>query len=479
MRRAVFWLSVSLVFGCDGPAHPAEDGGEAQPDASSRPDGGASDEDGGSMPGHDGGPAPAACALPVPFDVGVSYERTLHVATDGDDGADGTAGAPLRTLRAAASRATPGTRVVLAAGTYVGSTFLTGVQGEPGRPIAIVGEGEVILDAGGELEALHVSDPRYFVLENVTVQNARGNGINIDDGGSYETPAEHVVLRNITVRDVGSGGNNDCIKLSGLDRFFILDSDISACNEGDGIDMVGCHHGVISGNTIHDTFDGGIQAKGGSADTIIHGNRFIDVAGRSINAGGSTGLEFFRPIDAPYEAARLRVVGNVFVRSGPESGAPIAFVGCDGCVFANNTVIDPQTWVARILQETTGERFVPSRNGVFANNLVVLRVDTVRTIVNVGANTAPETFTFANNLWWALDRDASWPGPDIDSAIPAETGSLVQQDPALADLDGGDYHIGASSPAIGAGRAIDGSVHPDFDGRCYADPPAIGAFAAP
>src|SRR5690606_17304789 len=137
------------------------------------------------------------------------------------------------------------------------------------------------------------------------------------DGGSYETPAEHVVLRNITVRDVGSGGNNDCIKLSGLDRFFILDSDISSCNEGDGIDMVGCHHGVISGNTIHDTFDGGIQAKGGSADTIIHGNRFIDVAGRSINAGGSTGLEFFRPIDAPYEAARLRVVGNVFVRSGP------------------------------------------------------------------------------------------------------------------------------------------------------------------
>lgn len=433
--------------------------------------------DGGAAP--DSGPGEPACALPLPFDVGVSYERTLHVATDGDDGADGSADAPLRTLRAAADRATPGTRILLSAGTYVGTTTLRNVQGEPGRPIAVVGEGEVILDAGGALEALHITDPRYFVLENVTVQNARANGINIDDGGSYETPAEHVVLRNITVRNIGTGGNHDCIKLSGLDRFFILDSDISECDDGDGIDMVGCHHGVISGNRIHDTFDGGIQAKGGSSDTIIHGNLFVDVPGRSINAGGSTGLEYFRPSDAPYEAARLRVVSNVFVRSGPASGAPIAFVGCDGCVFANNTVIDPQTWVARILQETTGDRFVPSRNGVFANNLVVFRVDTVRSIVNVGPHTAPETFTFKNNLWWALDRDASWSGPNLPPAIPAETDSIVQQDPALVDLDGGDYRIGASSPAIDAGSAIDGPPYPDFDGRCHGERPAIGAFAAP
>lgn len=410
----------------------------------------------------------------MPFDVGVAPARTIHVATDGDDAADGSAGAPLRTLQRAVERATPGTRILLAAGTYVGSTYLSGVRG-----IAIVGEGEVILDAGGAAEALHVSDPRELVLENITVQNARANGINIDDGGSYETPAEHVVIRRVTVRNVGEGGNHDCIKLSGVDRFFVLDSDISACNEGDAIDMVGCHHGVIAGNTIHNTFDGGIQAKGGSADIVIHGNRFIDVPGRSINAGGSTGLEYFRPIDAPYEAARLRVVANVFVRSGSDSGAPIAYVGCDACVFANNTVIDPRTWVARILQETTGERFVPSRDGLFVNNLVVVNVDQLRTFVNIGPDTAPETFTFANNLWWALDRDASWSGPQINAVIPPDTEAIIQQDPELVDLEGGDYHITASSPAAGGGRTIAGAPYPDFEGRCYADPPAIGAFAAP
>lgn len=477
MRRLSILLVCIVVTACNGGVE--ADGG-TQPDAGSDRDAGPGRDSGTSDAARpDGGPTPAACALPSPFDLGATYERTLHVATTGDDGADGSAGAPLATLREAAGRATPGTRIELAAGTYTGSTYLDALQGEATRPIAIVAAGEVILDAGGAGEALHISEARYVVLEGLTIQSASGNGLNIDDGGTADTPAEHVVLRNLTVRDVGTGGNNDCIKLSGVDRFFVLGSDISGCNAGDAIDMVGCHEGVIAGNNIHDALGGGIQAKGGSADTIIHGNRFVDVTGRSINAGGSTGLEFFRPIDAPYEAARLRIVANVFVRSGTDSGAPIAYVGCDACEFANNTIVEPHTWVARILQETTDARFVPCRDGVFANNLVVMNVADLRTIVNVGANTAPETFTFANDLWWALDQDASWAGPSIDPAIPAETAPIVQEDPQLIDLAGGDYHLGAASPAIGAGRPIAGAPYPDFDGRCYEDPPAIGAFTGP
>lgn len=482
MRRTLLHaLSILALaaLGCDGDS--TSDAG-AQPDARARDSGspadGARPRD-ADPPRPDTGPTPAACALPTPFDVGVTYERTLHVSTGGSDSADGSEGAPLATLREAARRATPGTRIVMAAGTYGGSTYLEGLRGEATRPIAIVADGDVVLDAGGAGEVLHVTDPRYLVIEGLTIQNASVNGLNIDDGGSPETPAEHVVLRGLTVRDVGTGGNNDCIKLSGLDRFFVLGSDISACNAGDAIDMVGCHEGVISGNDIHDALGGGIQAKGGSADTVIHGNRFRDVRGRSVNAGGSTGLEFFRPIDAPYEAARLRVVANVFVRSGESSGAPIAYVGCDACVFANNTIVEPLTWVARILQETTDARFVPCRDGVFANNLVVLNAGVVRAIVNVGGNTAPETFTFANDLWWALDRDASWAGPSIDSSIPPEVSPVIQEDPELADLAGGDYRISATSPAAGAGRAITGAPYPDFDGRCYDDPPAIGAFTTP
>lgn len=412
------------------------------------------------------------CALPQPFDVDVQYQRDLFVATDGDDSAAGTRGDELATLEEAARLAEPGTRIFLREGTYTGGTFIGNLQGTADAPIKIVGLGNAVIEGGNT--ALQLSDPQYLVLEQLEIRGAAQNGLNIDDGGSYESPAHHIVLRQVTVRDIGDGGNQDCIKLSGVDDFWVLDSGASNCS-GQGIDMVGCHRGVISRNAVSDKPGAGIQAKGGTADITIHGNRIYDVSGRGVNAGGSTGLEFFRPDDAPYEAANIRVVANVFERVGAESGAPIAFVGCDGCTFANNTVVEPKTWVARILQETTGERFVPSRDGVFVNNIVVFKMADIRsgTFVNVGPDTAPETFTFANNLWYALD-DPDFSGPTLSGGIPAPEDSVVA-DPGFENREGGIYFIGPDSPAAGAGQALT-STHPDYLDRCYGEPPSIGAY---
>jgi hypothetical protein len=476
MRRLLILGCIGTFAACGDDASSPDAGGGVR-------DGGATVDSGGGTdggPGTDTGTLPA-CALPEPFDTGATYATTLHVATTGDDSNDGSESSPLATLGEAASRATPGTRILLHAGTYTGSTYLE-IAGEPGRPIAIVGEGMVVLDAEGAAEVLHLVEARHLVLENLSFTGSTTNGVNVDDGGSYDTPAEHVVFRNIRIYGTGSGGNNDCLKLSGLDRFHVIDSDFTDCDAGDAIDMVGCHDGVIHGNAFHQTLgSGGIQAKGGSADVIIHGNTFTDVNARGVNAGGSTGLEFFRPIDAPHEAARIHVVANVIVRPGENSGAPIAYVGCDACVFAHNTVVEPRTWIARILQESTDARFVPSRDGLYVNNLIVLNVGALRggVFVNVGAGTAPETFTFGNNLWFALDRDDTWTGPALPDPIPPETGSVVQMDPLLVDRDADDYHLQPGSPAIAAGRALTGPPFPDFDGRCYAAPPAAGAFAAP
>ncbi|NOY90085.1 MAG: hypothetical protein GXP55_02665, partial [Deltaproteobacteria bacterium] len=421
---------------------------------------------------------PSACSLPAPMDQGVTYERTLHVATSGTAGGDGSAAAPFDSIRSAAAVATPGTRILVAAGSY-GSFYLENLQGEPGRPIAIVADGDVTLDAAGSGTVVRMSDPAYLVFEGFTLANAGEHGMNIDDGGSYDSPAHHLVLRNITVPGAGSGGNNDCLKMSGVDDFWVLGADISACNRGEAIDMVGCHRGVIAGNHFHDVVGNGVQAKGGSADTLIHGNLFSDIPGRAVNAGGSTGLPYFRPMDAPYEAANIRVIANVFERVGADSGAPVAYVGCDACSFANNTIIEPLTWVARILQESTDARFVPSREGLFVNNLVVLDTSVIRTFVNVGGNTAPETFVFANNLWFATDRGAGWGGPTYSDGLPPEMDSVLQMDPLLVDRAGGDYHPMAGSPAAGVGRALPFPQPPDFDGRCYADPPSAGAFELP
>ncbi len=473
MRRTSARLTLlallALLLGCGDDTTPDAallDGGPRDGDVL---DGAALD--GAPLDAGDAGlPHPSRCPLPVAFDVGVTYARELHVSPTATGG-DGSVGSPFGSIEAAAAAATPGTRIVLAAGTYHQQPFLENLVGTATAPIAIVGDGDVLLDGDGGPEVLHLSDVAYVVLQHLVLTNAAINGLNIDDGGTFDTPAHHVVLRDVEVRDIGTGGNNDCIKLSGLDDYFVLDSRALRCNSGDAIDHVGCHRGFIHGCAFSDSSGGGIQMKGGSSDILVHGNTFTDIAARAINAGGSTGLPYFRPVDAPYEAARLRVEANIFVRTGE---AAVAFVGCDACVFANNDVVQPWHWVARILQETVDARFVPSRDGLFVNNLIVFATADLSTFVNVGPDTAPETFTFGNNLWYATD-DPTFSGPTLTDGIPAETGSVIQQDPRVSETN---WWLCSGAPGSFDGRVVEGSTA-DFQATCWhPTSPSIGAIQA-
>ena len=258
-------------------------------------------------------------------------------------------------------------------------------------------------------------------------------------------------------------------------RLAVEASEFANCNQGEAIDMVGCHDGAILGNHFHDIVSNGVQTKGGSSDVLIHGNRFEDVGQRAVNAGGSTGLQFFRPIDATHEGARIQVVANTFARTG---STPIAFVGCDTCVFANNTVDAPSNFMVRILEETP-ERG-PGSDGFVMNNVFVFASSQLSGFswVNIGGGTLPETFTFANNLWFD-DDDSGFTEPDIEGPI-TETGSLIQLDPLFIDRAAGNYHVNANSPIAGAAAsAVPRGVPADFDGSLYGDPLDVGAFTGP
>jgi hypothetical protein len=419
-----------------------------------------------------GGGAAMACAAPAPFDLNVTWARTLFVSASGTASGDGTMGNPFNSVARAIQAATPGTRILVGPGTWP-ALNLGALAGTATQPIAIVANGAATID-GSSGVGISMSDGRYVVIEGFTIANAQVHGLNLDDGSSFDTPSHHVVLRGLTIPSAGSGGNNDCIKLSGLDDFWVLDSTVAGCNQGEAIDMVGCHRGVIANNTFRDVIGNGVQAKGGSEDILVHRNRFERIRGRAVNAGGSTDLAFFRPQNATAEGRNIRVVSNVFIGGGAASGAAVAFVGCDGCLAAHNTIVEQRRWIVRILQENTDPRFVPSRNGSFVNNLVVLNAADVSTIVNVGANTTPMSFTFGNNLWFALDRPMSWTPPI--SGVPVEMGSLVQRDPLLVNRAQGDFRLQAGSPAIGAARPLTFPVPSDFRGTCFGAPPSIGAF---
>jgi len=406
---------------------------------------------------------PNAPGLPVPFDRHAAYHTTLHVHPDGNDATgDGTPEAPYATVTRAVQVAVAGTRVVLAPGRHAPIGSLADLRGEPGAPIAITGAEGSVIDGRltDEVTAgLHLSNPSYVVIEGLTVENAYPHGISIDDGGDYATPAGPVVLRGLALRNIGRGKNNDCLKLSGVDDVQVLESEFANCDEGEAIDMVGCHRGFISGNTFRKTPLTAVQTKGGSSDIVIHGNRFIDVTARSVNMGGHTGDAYFRPLDAPHEAARIQALSNIFYRSGDTA---IAFTGCIECLAAHNTIIDPQGHVVRLLEEHP-ERAV-GRDGRFINNIVVFRAKDVDELVSAAGDSRPQAFSMSSNLWYAHDQE-SVPATTHDLRFPKEDRALMGVDPEFVDPGAGDYRLRDGSPAAAAGL---GSIQ--LEGGLVIDP---------
>jgi len=353
-----------------------------------------------------------------------------------------------RSLRRQIAAAEPGTTVLVAPGTYEGGIYLQGVQGTADAPIGIAAQDPAnppVITGGSS--TLHLPDAAHLELRDLVLTGAEHNGLNIDDGGSYDTPAHHIVLRRLTVRDVGPEGNRDGIKLSGVDDLRIEDCLIE--NWGDGgsaIDMVGCHRGVVTGCTIrHDRgASTGVQCKGGTSRMAVRGNHFEGAIARGVNIGGSTGLQYFRPEPQGCEAREITIEGNVFCGCT----APVAFVGCDGSTVRFNTIWRPGKWALRILQETREPGFVPCRNAVFSDNIIVFRSDQwSEGGVNIGPHTAPETFAFARNVWYCEDR------PEPAPRLPAEeTGGLVGEDPLLVAPEDGDFRLREGSPAEGRGH---------------------------
>jgi hypothetical protein len=371
--------------------------------------------------------------------------------------------------RAACLQARPGDTVLLHAAQYRGAFFIENIAGTTRDPIVIRGESRdaVVFDGGSE--SMHFSDCSHLVIENFTVRGQTANGMNCDDGGSIETPAHHITFRDLTFAAMAATGNNDQLKLSGLDSFVVencIFEDGSA--GGSGVDMVGCHDGVFRNNTFRRQGSNCIQAKGGCRFLRIERNWFVDGGQRAVNLGGSTGLQFFRPLDAPFEAADILVVANVFIRSI----APIAYVGCVRVSVTNNTIIDPARWVIRILQETVdSSRFLPCGNNIFQNNLVVFR-SSISRHVNIGSNTEPSSFTLRNNCWYNVDAPAS---SRPQEALLTETASLYGQDPLLRSYATGDVRPLPASPLRAAGYATTESAI-DIDGKPFAQPPSIGAY---
>jgi len=371
-------------------------------------------------------------------------------------------------LRDAAAAAMPGDTIMVHAGVYGGVEYIEDLRGREDAWITICAvPGDTVVYRGGT-EALHLTDPAWVRIAGIVFEGQSGNGVNIDDGGSYETPASHVLIEDCEWRALAANGNNDQLKLSGVDSFMVRRCRFfDGSPGGSAVDMVGCHRGVFEDNHFENAGSNCIQAKGGTAFIRIERNRFINGGQRALNIGGSTGLQYFRPLGMNYEAADIGVYANLFAGST----VPVAFVGAVRGEVVNNTIYMPGKWVIRILQETVGPDFLPCGDNAFRNNLVCLGAAAADPSVNIGGNTSPETFEFSNNLWFNAD-DPAWRGPNLPVS---ERGGVSGRDPLLADGRNLDFTLRGGSPAIGAGGDAP-RPDSDFAGRPFARPRSIGAF---
>ena len=377
------------------------------------------------------------------------------------------AGHTYATLDAALQVVLPGDTILVHGGTYAGGLFAGNIQGTADAWITIMAAtGELVIFDGGT-NAWQFSDAAYLDIRGFVFENQTGNGLNFDDGGTYDTPAHHIRFTACSFQNINATGNNDFLKLSGVDSFEVVQcSFLNGAAGGSGIDMVGCHDGKVSLCQFLALGSNSIQMKGGTRNITVERNFFKFGGERTLNIGGATGLQFFRPIDATYEAADIKAYSNVFVGST----APIAFVGAINCAVINNTIYLPAKWVLRILQETVDTtRFAPCGNNDFINNIIYIN-NLVNVECNIGPNTDPESFLFSNNLWFK-ENDPFWNGP----VLPVEDLNSIISNPFFMDAANDDFSLLFGSLAIAGGLTVSQPAV-DHIGNLFSQPRSIGAY---
>jgi hypothetical protein len=398
-------------------------------------------------------PGTTECAAPFPFSVGIAPLRTITVGPGGDHA----------TIEAAAAVATPGTAIRLLPGTHAGDQFVANLRGTAQAPIWIGGAAGTRPIVSGGANAIQLSRPAFVVIHDLEITGSTQNGINIDDAAEYADPlaAHTVVVEDVYFHDIGAAGNEDCLKISGVNDLLVLDSRFERCGAGgSGVDHVGSHRSTILRNTFDDRMGNAVQSKGGSTDHDIRENRTRITGERAFNLGGSTGFEFFRPplsTTAPNaEARRIRLYDNLIFP--PTTGTPFAFVGCIDCAATHNYVGGAYLRHFRILQETVTQAphtFEPAARGLVANNIFDYQRAAATGGINIGASTDPGSFVYRNNLWYAADA----PAQSMPTGFQAPTtGDVAGQDPSTnvpADPRAVIVSPCADAPELNAGARLD------------------------
>src|SRR5215813_6607939 len=273
--------------------------------------------------------------LQIPFD-NFTPTRILYVSPTGSASGSGSQSSPLLTIQAAVNLATPGTTIMVAAGTYAENVKIN-VSGLPDAPISLVsadgpGAAKIVPGAGSASSTLEAFGEENIVISGFDVSggNVHDNGIQFGMSGTdFTDMTKNIVIKDNIVHDTVK----DCIKVSQGDNIYVVDNTVS--HGGDqGVDFVDVNNSVIARNDIsYITGPAAVFAKGGSTNVLIAENKLTHISVDGIEVGGYSDMSWTRPGDKGWEAKNVTVIDNIVEGVGKR---PLIVLGAQDCQITHN-----------------------------------------------------------------------------------------------------------------------------------------------
>jgi hypothetical protein len=388
--------------------------------------------------------------------------RTLVVAPDGDDAADGVT-QPWRTLQRAAGAVRAGDLVIVRAGRYAG--FDLRRSGTAADPIVFRADPGVVIDVPNPVrtsDGINLEGASYIVIEGFTVTGMPKAAIRA-------VTNHHVVIRGNTLDANGRWG-----VLTGFSDDLLIEDNVASRS--------GAEHGiyvsnsgdrpVIRRNHVWGNHANGIHMNGDvsmGGDGIIRGAVVEANVIHGNGRGGGSGINADGVQDS-------RFVNNVLY-DNHASGISLYRIdggaGSTGNLVAHNTIVQASDarWAINIRDGSAGNRVV---------NNVLLTLHTYRGAISVSADSLPgfsSDFNALTGRFTTSDGGSVLDLPGWRQATGQDLHSFVSTPAALlVDLAGGDLRLRDDAPARDVATALP-DITTDFEGTVRPVGPAsdIGA----
>ena len=253
--------------------------------------------------------------ITLPFE-GIPPLQVIYVSPTGSNTASGSESDPVRTIQEAVNRATPGTTIMVEAGTYV-ETVKFNVSGLPDAPISLIstdgpGAAKIVPDATTTRSAtISAFGEENIVISGFDVSGAGRleNGIQFGmNGTDFTDMTANIVIKDNIVHDTVKDG----IKVSHGDFVYVVDNTVSHAGD-QGVDFVAVNNSIIARNDVSYVTGTApaLFVKAGSTNILIAQNHVSHAANDGIAVGGWTGGSTrMRPGFTEWQAKNVLVIDN-------------------------------------------------------------------------------------------------------------------------------------------------------------------------